>query len=231
MTTQNGKGFYSLIQSESYDPKKTDLKIIKKESFISIIPHYEYIDEIYSPLIIQTPFLDVNNYIKYKNINSKSKSFSINFDQQFFDSNLQQIFASYDNYVSLRLEDTYKRQLKCVKKLENQISGKIVNNKFLGDYSKLINYNISKKYEPKEEFDFAIVKKNEYEKIFDRILNNKKQIRLILAPMSWVNEKEMIYGSYLNIFTIEVKYKFWKVNSVLDQNETSVKRTVKKINI
>lgn len=237
--------FYSLITSDSFN--KSKFKILetgdedKKLKFI--IPIYHYTENYEDLLIIQTPFIDIKKNINYKNLTkyNRDKNFlDIVFDSNFFDNTILNIFMNYDDEILKNINKKYDNKITCHQNLikdnntgeqSSKIKGKLKYHKKLGTYSKLINYNISKKFPLKEEFDLISMTGVSYQPIFDRIFNEKKQVRLLITPITWIDEEKMIYGSYLNILMMEVKYKNAKINSILDQNEISVKNRINKIEI
>ena len=246
------KNFNSLISSDSFTKNKlciSDL-IFGKGPVKYLISNYKYEENNNDLLVIQTPFLDIKKNIFYKDFkdyNNLEKKFEIKFNPNFFDKTLLDIFINYDDRIAEIMKKKCGNEIRRITKLifnkkvkfdtpqfeiidMNEelglIKAKFKHEKKLTNYSKLINYNVSKNYPKKEEFDFNCLNTKDYLEIFNRILTQHKQIRLLLSPITWINESEKIYGSYLNIFMMEVKYDKSKIHSLLDVNQISMKKNI-----
>jgi len=68
--------------------------------------------------------------------------------------------------------------------------------------------------------------------ITDKMFYCKKQVRFLVSPVSWIHPdpNQKIYGSYLKLFNIEVKYPNARINSVFDK-QTDVEIEIKNISI
>ena len=202
-----------------------------------------------------------NKIYQKKNIDSKNidpknnddlKHFEIKFDPTFIDSQIINILLNFDNKLVKFIKNTFGDQFKCLSKMIynksakkltpdfeivnmaddlGEIKAKILKSKCNKQYNKIINYNISKKYAPVEYFDLANIKNSDLSNIFDRILADNKEMRMLIEPFAWINLSNKTYGSYLNIMMIEVKYKNAKIYSMLDKNEISMKPEIINIEI
>ena len=252
--------YIPLINSDTFNEKKLSIMLpnTSKGNFIIPIPVYKYNDKNLDTLLIQTSFFDVKkSKISYKKngkfgSNNVDDLGEIRFDPTFFDNQIIDILLNFDNKLVNFVKSTYGKKYKCVSKLiynknvtkstseieiVNMISelgtikGKLRKSKFYKQYNKIVNYNISKKYSPIEQFDLSTMKYNDLINIFDRILTDNKEIRMLFEPFAWINLTNNTYGSYLGIIMIEVKYKNAKIYSVLDKNETSMKTEVINVEI
>ena len=67
--------------------------------------------------------------------------------------------------------------------------------------------------------------------ILERILTDKKQMRMLLTPITYVDPTNKIYSSYVKILMMEVKYIGAKIFSPFDTNEINVRPEITKISI
>lgn len=225
----------------------------------SILPIYNYDSKNEEIMILQTPFMDVNkkNIIYFHKINDefgkdRKRHFEINFASQFFDSSVIDTLVEYENKVINYVKTVYGNDMKYHSKIiynkkanKHNVDYEIVNrlddignirckvypDKKFKQYGKLISYNISKKYGFKEEFDLFNIEYSEMANTLDRILNDKKQMRLLLTPVTYLSPGTKRYVSYLKILMMEVKYKDAKIFSQLDRNGIDVKPEIIKISI
>jgi hypothetical protein len=237
------KNYISAIESNELDKNKINLNESKYQFSSFITPHYQYSDKNNDLFIIQTPFINV---IKNK-INYYRKSNNIYLSHELFDSNIIKLLIEYDSMVHKYIKEKHNyvpclNQLIYNKAMPNYEEGyKDVNllNE-LGSiraklqplhkyYGKIINYNVSIKYPKVEEFDLKQMKPENLFSTLDRILTNNKQMRLLMSPTTWIMNGQ--YGSYLNIFMIEVKYKNAKIQSVLDKKEVNMRKEIINISI
>lgn len=214
---------------------------------------YQYTPQLKDILIMKTPFMDITpEFIKANrklwNRNFPDKKLLL--DPAQFSSNMIDLFMAYDAKVKAFVQNEFGNNIKCISKLIGNnnkqrltneyhevnlldglhiIPGKIRPSKKLAEYSKLINYNISKKYPKHEEFDFSAMSTSMLEATFQRIMSQKKQIRLLFSPTAWVDDKGFKYGSYLRIIMIEVKYENATIRSMLDMREKLIDNIVSEI--
>lgn len=254
------KNYIPLISSDTFDEKKLTIMLpnYSKGNFIIPVPVYRYDEKNLDSLLIQTSFMDVNKAkISYKIKNTYKNKMTqeqnqIKFDPSFFDNKIIDILLNFDNKMVQFVKNTFTNKFKCSSKMIynknsvrltpafemvnmigdlGMIKGKLCKKKFYDQYNKLLNYNISKKYDAVEQYELSSMKNNELVNIFDRILTNNKEIRMLLEPFMWINLSDNTYGSYLNIIMIEVKYKHAKIYSILDKNETSMKENIINVEI
>lgn len=216
----------------------------------TILPVYNYNSRNEEIMVLQLPFIDVDTknilYFRKTKPEYSKKKFEIRFIPQFFGDKFIDILIEYENKVFEYVKSvygndmTYKSRIvhnKNSQDLVNRLSDldsikcKIFPDKKFQQYGKLINYNISKKYDAMEEFDLFNMTHTDLVTIFDRILNNKKQLRLLVTPITYVNINNRQYMSNLKIIMMEVRYKDAKISSPLEANKIDIKPEITKITI
>jgi hypothetical protein len=251
--------YLPLITSDIFNNDKLIIK--EKESTANdklhtIVPVYTYDSKNEELMIIQTSFMNVNkkNILYFhKMIEGKqNKKFEINFAAQFFDNEVIDMLIDYETKVTNYVKSVYGNDMKNnsrivynIKSKKNTSEYEIVNkldqlgnirckinpDRRFKQYGKLISYNISKKYGYREEFDLNNYEYANLANNLDRILNDKKQMRLLITPITYVSLSNKRYMSYLKIMMMEVKYKDAKIFSPLDKNGVNVRPEVTKITI
>lgn len=212
-----------------------------------ITPMYHYSQNTHHPLTIQTKFFDLNKkmitYKEFKQFHDDHKGFVMRIASELFDSTILNMFLDYDIQVANFINN---KNIKCKEKLLYNKSIKKHEPEFQNDpimqldfgpikfkiskkLSKVTNYNISKKFPKVEEFNGTKNKLSEFYDIFGRILNDKKQVRFVFSPMTWVNGNT--YGSYIIIHHMEIKFKDAKINSTLDNDSQNIQNEITSITI
>lgn len=181
---------------------------------------YCYDKNVTEKLIIETEFMNINR----KSIFNKSKfekTLIIDLSMRLFDGTIADLLLKYDNDIDNFIKNKFGNCLckkKLVKNKDGFVTGIIKHNKYLENYSKIINYNISNKYKAIESYDIASLNLKNFGDLFNRIMKDKKQMRLLMAPQTIISDKDKQYKSYLNIYLIEVKYENAKIDSIIDKN-------------
>lgn len=215
------------------------------EKFVPIVPTYHYNSKNEELLVIQTPFIDVNkkNIMYNQNFgiySSPSKKFTMRFTAKILGDSIIKSLIEYDAKVSQYIKEVYANNILCSSRIISNINPadninldvldelkpihcKINQDNNFKEYSKLISYNISKKYDRIEEFNFIKSDCSNLKRTFDRILTDKKQMRMLLTPKTYLNLTDKVFYSFVNIIMMEVKYNGAKIYSPLDKNETNIK--------
>lgn len=91
--------------------------------------------------------------------------------------------------------------------------------------STIYNYNISKRYQPVEEYTYC--------KLADlaRFVTKNKQVRFVLEPRIWWNPSNRSYGTKLFIKYMEVKYKDQSIKSKFDEKQTTISEKITSVEI
>jgi len=235
----------SFLTVNNIDSSKiTFNKFEVNDSIIIIFPEYKYADYNQNQLILLTDFLNVDNYIKFTSRIDKDKnSISLKFDPCMFSSQLINFMIQYDKQVKEYVKKKFIQLVHHSKLVGNfsngdedvnlmlplkYITGKVINDNNFKSYNKIINYNISRKYPKKEEME---INDDNIDQFLKRVLNNKKQVRLLMTPATWLNFESESYGSYLKIIMMEVKYKGATITSEFDNDTVNITNMINKITI
>jgi len=250
---QYHKKYISLIKSETFASEKLSLEFKKGEPFTSFKNVYKYDEKNKDKLMIKTPFFTIKkNSLSNKSIAKNNKlqidisplimdEATINFCIQ-YDNKIKaciQIFSDGDgvNYACkgrLIQNTNYGVNLPADTNLPmNNIKGIIKQEKYkTGQYSqKWINYNISKKYQRVEQLEMSPLQMDKFNEMYTRAVKEHKQVRFVLSPYTWINHTTKVYESYLIIHTIETKYEYDNIISIMDKSEISIENQVMSIDI
>ncbi|ARF09547.1 hypothetical protein Indivirus_1_170 [Indivirus ILV1] len=212
--------FVSMLTIDLLKKNRMELtEKIDKNNVILIFPSYRYTENTFDLLILKTSFTDINTipFVSGYIFNSCFSSNELDFFKYYNDK--------FEAYV--KNNDEFKNY-KFVSHRPNMIPVKFQKDYFLGNISKkLYNYNISKKYKLFDEIDLHFNIQQEFKKIF----YCKKQIRLLVTPVSWIDNVGKIYGTELYIYIIEVKYPNATIKSILDTNEREMELEITNISI
>ncbi len=215
---------------------------INKHGMIVISPSYKYTENLKDLFVLQTIFTDID---KAPLSGKTSSSITVeNITSKAFSMDTLEFFKYYDNLVESYVQNNLESNYTCASRLlmesnkkaadlypgiDIKIPVKFYKDKFLGAFAgKLFNYNISKKYRPVEEFNLDIMNPKSAN---DKVFYCKKQIRLLVTPVTWIEPTKKLFGSYLKLHTIEVKYPGAKINSVFDRGQTEMELEIINISI
>lgn len=232
----------------------------KNPNLLMFSSYYLYSPENQNRLIIQTDFMDLyytdpikkknECLITYNGLNklfgdNENKGFNIKINHKLFPESMMNFMKFYDGEINKDIQGKVPNHINnnLLANINSQltdefnelqmakgIKGKISKDYDFKNYNKIINYNISKKYPRKEEFKIDTLSTKDIEDLFSRTFNNRKQIRFLFTPVSWLQNGSN-FGSYLKIIAMEIKYKDAKIYSPLDQDETSVMNDIGTITI
>lgn len=228
----------AMIDSQNFNKEKLSISSSLFQSMVILTPFYQYSPKTQEPLHIQTNFLNIEKnsfiYKEFQRFHNDDKGFVMRILPELFDSTTLNIFLEYDRQITKFINN---KNLKCTDKLiynkeiekhqpeyQNdpimQMDFGPIKFKLSKKMSKVTNYNISKKYPKEEEFNGTKNKSSEFFGIFDRILSDKKQVRFVFSPMTWVRNNQ--YGSYMIIQNMEIKYKGANISSALDKESKTM---------
>lgn len=250
-TRDTYKQYLSLIAINQFKKENFTLTHDTSKIFIMSLPEYNYTPDNKSRLVFQTDFMDLYYtdpvthksmcYINYKNLHPKNadikeKLCKIKIDHKLFPQSFLDFLIFYDSQIKQLYYPKYNGTYLLSNKNNNGandvnlmcemnlITGKISKDYEFSKYNKIVTYNISKKYPKKEEYDLLTLSNIEIENTLKKIFNDKKQIRLIVTPITW--HAGGSFGSYLKIIAMEVKYKNANIESVFDQDEIDVQNEI-----
>lgn len=239
--------FIAMIDSYTFDKEKLNFSTTAFESMLMLKPCYQYNAKTLEPFHILTEFLDISkNSILYKHskkFHDNERVFNMEIVPEIFNTSTLNMFAEYDKKVAMFINNN---KVKCTNKLINNthidksqpeyqdhpnMYGALDSIKFKisKKASKIINYNVSKKFPKVEEYETSKMKLSELFDIFNRVVNDNKQVRFILTPTTWINNDK--YGSYITIHTMEIKYKDAKICSLIDTVEKNIQIEITNITI
>jgi len=201
---------------------------------------YQYPDEENKLLMIKLPFIKLLKN-PFKNSNENQNQITIDLDHA---QHLDIIISlyQYDLYIE-KLVNTLNDKFICLSKLVSNrnckdaslvslteqlrpIKCKFIYNKTDSLIkTKIINYNVSKKY-PKIEILNSIKRDD-----LNRILYKNKEIRMMVTPITWFDYKNKRYGSYLQIQKMEVKFNGASIKSKFNEDQIIVDKIIHKITI
>lgn len=236
--------FISFINSETFKPHELSVSLsdYNNNGFIFTVPVYEYSKKNKDTLIIQTEF---NNLTKSKfsyKLSQKSNQLQMEISPELVEHQIINILIDFDNKMHELMENKYNN-FKCigkiihnkgisfsekVNKLEEitMINSKFIKNGNYKQYNKVMNYNISYKFPKIENFDIESTNAQDLIKIFNRIITDQKEFRMMISPVGWINTNNNTYGSYLGIIMLEIKYKGAKIASMINDSEIISKREI-----
>lgn len=237
----------AMINSQDYQKDKLSFSSSQFKTMIILNPFYQYSLKIQEPLHIQTNFLNIEKtsilYKEFKKFHDDNRGFVMKILPELFDSSTINLLLDYDRQVKTFINNP---NIKCAEKLiynkdikkhqsdyQNdpipQLDYGPIKCKLSGKLSKVTNYNISKKYPKVEEFNGITNKLSDFFDIFDRILSDKKQVRFVFSPITWINSNK--YSSHIIIHNMEIKYKDAKINSSLDTESKTMHGVITSITI
>lgn len=237
----------AMINSHNFQKDKLSLSSSQFQTMTILNPFYQYSLKTQEPLHIQTKFLDLGkNSIMYKEFqkyHDDNRGFVMKISPELFDSTTINLLLDYDRQVKTFINNP---NIKCTDKLiynkdikkyqpeyQNdpvpQLDYGHIKCKLSKKLSKVTNYNISKKYPKVEEFNGTKNKLSDFFGIFDRILSDKKQVRFVFSPMTWIKDNK--YGSYIIIQNMEIKFKDAKISSPLDTESKTMHDEITSITI
>ena len=207
------------VKWDNYDKLKLTYfkKWTKEEDTITFLyPKYKYHRHLFKTLKIMTPFIVLDKDLK-------SNYLEIELDNVYMNqlSNFLKTYQEFlDNFIKKEYSDKIVSIFPLIK--NNRVKLYLKINKNGNIKTKIINYNISKKF-PKYEI-FSEIEKNK----INRFLKKDKEVRFIIEPFSWVNDKNNYYGSRLYISSMEVKFKGANIESMIENknNETNIIREI-----
>ena len=236
--------FISFINCETFKTQKLSVSCsdYNNNGFIFTAPVYEYSKKNKDTLIIQTEF---NNIIKSKflhTLSQKSNQLKMEISPDLIEHQIIDVLIDFDNKMHELMENKYNN-FKCIGKIihnkgvsfsekVNKLEEiKMINSKFIKNgnyrqYNKVVNYNISSKFPKIENFDIESTSAQDLIKIFNRIITDQKEFRMMISPVGWINTNNNTYGSYLGIIMLEIKYKGTKITSIIENNEVITKREI-----
>ena len=216
-----------------------------KHNMIIISPGYKYNHDFSDLFLLHTSFIDVDSKTVLRRKESKDNESPqiMHIHSSAFDMETLQLFKYYDTTINNYMKNNFK-DIKCKSALvvdNNKLpvdlypgidihipSKTFIDNNLKSYAGKLFNYNISKKYKLVEEHDIINGNINDMCK---KILYCKKQIRFLISPVSWIHPDKKSYGSYLKVFTIEVKYPNARIKSIFDMNQELIEMELINISI
>lgn len=237
------------VHWDQYDNDKLDTS--KKYSsknhpnFSIIQPMYNYTTYMTDALYYKTPFITLTQdaILKYAketpefmdidlnntSIMSTIISFLQSYDQKIFniakETNYKYvrpfvINTGYNDWINYQVNVNSELRKLPLHFIKDKQSGKII--------SEIINYNVAKKYPKVEVFNNTNpTTLNDLK----RFLKKGKEVRFILKPYSWINQDGKMIGSKMQIVTMEVKYDFANIDSIVDKQEVTYQKSVKEIKI
>ena len=249
------------VHWDQYDNDKLDTsnKYNSKNhpSFTMIQPMYKYTDYMTDTLYYKTPFIkltedtlskyakdmpeylnmDLNNMSIMSTIVSFLESYDKTMFGEFnrFGANYTHIktllnntgYNDYEGYKTYKVDTGLELKKLPLYFIKDKQSGNII--------SEIINYNVAKKYPKTEVFNSTNSVTLDDLK---RFLKKGKEVRFILKPYSWINKTgnsqnhaECMAGSKIKIVTMEVKYDFANIDSIVDNQEVSYQKSIKEIEI
>jgi hypothetical protein len=249
--------YIPLISTHSFNKEKCNFVTsqTKYKGFEYINMMYKYDETNTNNLLIQTDFMDIKKgSITYKNgkIVIDKSLFSDQFLDiiKFFDSTGKSYFEKIKNKkISNPIIKTIINDKQHVygtsgikKPLYKSMKAHTINPQIIklkptklskySNYNKIINYNISSKYPKIEYFNVTEMDEMNVKRLFNRIFNEKKELRMLIKPCLWSNMSTMCFGISLELICMEVKFKNSKINnSVLENNETSISNNIINISI
>jgi len=195
------------FRTKFIDLNMDPFKYIKEDSkkFISIDTNDQSVNHLYKPLYNIAQF--TSTYVSGKSVNSKELGpILANYDSH------DQPDKKYDKTLTLNLQ----LPMKPIKFYFWEKGNKIT--------STIYNYNISKKYDPVEEYHSCELKD------IARFITKGKQARFILEPRFWLLENGS-YGTKLYIKYMEIKYKDQIINSKLEQDKEELYEKITSVEI
>ncbi|ARF11494.1 hypothetical protein Klosneuvirus_1_351 [Klosneuvirus KNV1] len=237
----------AMIDSQSYHTDKISFSSSQFQTTMMLTPFYQYSLKIQEPLHIQTKFFDLEKnsimYKEFKKFHDDNRGFIMKIAPELFDFTTLNMLLDYDRQVKKFINN---QNIKCIEKLiynkeikkhelefQNdpipQLDYGPIKFKLSKKLSKVMNYNISKKYPKVEEFNGTKNKLSDFFDIFDRILSDKKQVRFVFSPMTWIRDNK--YGSHIMIHNMEIKFKDAKISSVLDTESKTMHEEITSITI
>src|SRR5439155_11705468 len=208
------KNYLALIKWDSFNKEKLSFNYFQTQNNMMIISLYNYSNNCIDRMILETPFMNItkeflhhNQYIKY--VKPEMIDNNLFLDPSQLNESLINIFITYDILIKHYIQKNYGDSIKCISKLIsnkkyikgtadyenvnlmcdlNPIKMKIKRDTKNKEYCKIFNYNISKKYVKQESFDINTLSKEQINEILCRLLNEKKQIRFLITPVSWINK-------------------------------------------
>lgn len=196
-----------------------------KNKTIIISPSYNYTKSLCDLLILQTSFIEINK-MPFQKSTLPSNCFNME---------TLELFKYYDKQVDNYIQENFNT-FRCISKLINGDLwpglNTLINTRIFDDFllkpfsNKIYNYNISKKYKTIEEYELTVDKK-----ISNKLFYCNKQVSFLVSPVTWINESTKMYGSYLKLYTMEIKYVNAKINSVYDKVRSAVELEITNITI
>jgi len=225
--------------------KISDVKAYEFKGMMLGTPMYSYTDKLRAPLLFKTDFIDLSGD-PFKFMSSDTKKF-ISVDPnsssvrdlyrplhelaKFTSDHVSKISNGkpitetgpiLSNFTSSEVQnktdalDTTAK-MKNLKLFFNERNDRIT--------SVIYNYNISRRYQPVEEFTDC--------KLADiaRFVTKNKQVRFILEPRIWWNSSNRTYGTKLFIRYMEVRYKDQPIKSKFDEKQTIITEKITSVEI
>lgn len=216
-TIKQKKEYASILTTDIIKKERIFLtELTNKSNITGISPCYKYTNDLSDLLVLQTSFQEINNYPFHE-----KSLISLNV----FDNDTLEFFNYYIKEVTKYIEKKYDHTYNKISH-DSKFKYKIYTDDSLGSYcGKLFSYNASKKYLPIESYNIT-------ENLVDKkVFYCKKEIRLLLSPMVWLDPKTKKYGFAIKIYTIEVKYPNMKITSVFDNKQINVSDEITHIQI
>lgn len=228
-------------------------------SFTMIQPMYKYTNYMTDALYYKTPFIKLTHDAISKYEKDKPEYIDIDLNDASITSTIISFLGSYDKsmfsefyklgdkytYIKTLLNNIGYNDYENFKeyKVDTSLEFKKLSLYFIKDkqsgniISEIINYNVAKKYPKTEVFNATNPATLDDMK---RFLKKGKEVRFILKPYSWINktgapnhtqQAQCMAGSKLQIVTMEIKYDFANIDSIVDQEEVVYQKSIKEIEI
>ena len=228
-------------------------------SFTMMQPMYKYTNYMTDTLYYKTPFIRLTQDVISKYTKDIPEFMNIDLNDMSIMSTIISFLESYDKFIfkefnksgdkythiKTLLNNTGYNDYENFKeyKVDTSLELKKIPLYFIKDkqsgniISEIINYNVAKKYPKTEVFNATNPATLDDMK---RFLKKGKEVRFILKPYSWINktgnsqqaqQAQHMAGSKIQIVTMEIKYDFANIDSIVDQEEVVYQKSIKEIEI
>jgi len=204
------ESFFAAIKIDNFKITEMDRgKMYEFDNMTYYLPYYEYSKKCIRRLIFETDFFSFTEELKKIN-NFYNQTIILN--PYKMNNNLHTVLNDYDEFIKCNLNIKNNDNIKYYDIIKNDnIKIKIKPDTIIN------NYNVSDKYQKVETLTF----KNDFCKNLNRALYIKnmkvdKQIKIFIAPLTWINKKNNNSGSCLELIAMEIKFKNARITSVLN---------------